>query len=197
MERLCKQCKTKLNSYHTGDLCYACQDKKREEMVTDENGLVDVRGYADMLGLHSEEQLRRLARAGVLAPRIPHIKQLLWRKEEIDAWFKREQRKGDVFRRIAQGIVSNMRRCSKDGIIRITTDTIGKKVYGREYVLGTVESGQVEPIKLVKIPIATSKRMLHQLPAKDFPELKGINDWSDLPYNRIHDAFLVRLETYF
>jgi len=166
-------------------------------MVTNENGLVNARGYADMLGLESEEQLRRLGREGVLAKRIPHIKQWLWHEKEIDDWFKREQRKGDVFRRIAQGIASNLRRCSNDGVIRALSDIIGKKVYGREYILATTEAGRVEPIKLVKIPIATSKRMLHQLPTKDFPELKGITDWSQLPYDRIHEAFLVRLESYF
>lgn len=197
MANLCPKCKNELAPYHTGYYCNECQEKQLQKMIEDREDLVDAEGYAKILGLDNAEQVRRLARDGVLAPRVPHVRRCLWRKKDIEEWFKQEQRKGDVFRRIAQGIASNLRRCSNDNIIRAISDTPGKKAYGQEYVLGTAEAGRVEPIQLVKVPIATAKRMLQQLPKKDFPELKGITDWGKLPYDRIHEAFLVRLETYF
>jgi hypothetical protein len=74
MAQVCWQCGEELSRYHTGYICRTCQAIKLEKMITDDKDLVDVRGYADMLGLDSEEQLRRLARQGALAPRIPKIK---------------------------------------------------------------------------------------------------------------------------
>jgi hypothetical protein len=89
--------------------------------------------------------------------------------KDIDTWFEREQRKGDAFRRLAQGIASNLGRCSKDSIIRDLPDSPGKRAYGQEYVWGTTESGRLEPINLIKIPVVAAKKMLHKLPEKEFP----------------------------
>ena len=92
MKRVCSECGEPLNSYHLGNLCYVCEGKQLEKVITDHEDLVDVGGYADILGLHSEEQLKRLARKGVLAPRIPAIKRWLWRRKDIEDWFKQKQR---------------------------------------------------------------------------------------------------------
>ena len=38
---------------------------------------------------------------------------------------------------------------------------------------------------------------LEALPEKDFPELSGITDWENLPYDRINEDLIIRLEAYF
>jgi len=198
MTRVCIQCGKILAQKNPANLCFTCQEGRRGQDTTKNDELIDAEGYAYLLGLDSAETLKRKAREGGLAPRVPRNKKWLWRKDDIEAWFKQEQRKGDAFRRLARGIASNLRTCLNDPIICLSpSDKIGSKVYGTEYTLGTVGTGQVAPLKLVKIPRSPARRMLQQLPAKDFPELKGIDDWSALTYNRIHEAFIVKLETYF
>jgi len=198
MPDVCIQCGKELHRYQTGNLCHACQEKRLEKMITDDKDLVDAEGYAAMLGLDSAEQLKRLARKGVLAPRIPAIKQWRWRGKVIEAWFKQKQRAGDVLRRTAMGIASNLRRCSNDSVICLSpSDKIGSKVYGQEHVLGTTDVGRVEPITLVKVDRSVALNALEQLPKKEFPELIDITDWADLTYDRINEDFIVRLEAYF
>ena len=198
MAHVCWQCGEELSRYHTGYLCDACQKKRLEKMIIGDEDLVDAEGYAAMLGLDSAEQLRRIARDGKLAPRIPAIKQWRWRRKDIEAWFKQKQRAGDVFRKTAMGIASNLRTCRYDSIICLSlSDKIGSKVYGQEHVLGTTDTGRVEPITLVKVDRAVALNALEQLPKKDFPELIDITDWADLTYDRINEDFIVRLEAYF
>ena len=155
--------------------------------------------------------MKRSARKGLLAPRVPGVKKWQWRKDDIDAWFKqkqqeetqtrtqtREQAGNRVFRRIALGIASNLKICRKDPIICISlSDKIGDKVYGLEFILGSTATGQIEPVKLVKVPKSTALNMLQRLPKKDFPELKDITDWADLTYDRISEDLIVRLKAYF
>jgi len=197
MRRLCSQCGTPLNQYHPGNLCYACQEKRLEKMIADGEDFIDAEGYADMLGLDSSEQLKRLARKSKLPPRIPVIRKWLWRKVDIEDWFKQKQRAGDVFRKTAMGIASNLRRCYNDPVIRPPSDTIGSKVYGIELVIGMTAMGLARPIELTKIDKPVALDMLKQLPKKDFPELIGITDWADLTYDRINEDLIVRLEAYF
>lgn len=166
-------------------------------MKDDNKDWVDAQGYADMLGLDSAEQLKRLARKGVLASRIPDVKQWRWYKKDVENRIKQKQREGDVFRKIATGIARNLRRCSSDSVIYAIWNTVGSKVYGQEYVLATGEAGRVEYIMLVKVNKSAALKMLEQLPKKDFPELKGISDWADLTYDRITEDLIVKLETYF
>ena len=167
-------------------------------MITDDEDLVNAEGYAPMLGLENPESVKRLARNGELAKRIPSIRKYLWRKEDIDAWFKQKQQEGDTFRRIALGIASNLRTCRYDSVICLSlSDKIRSKVYGQEPVLGATDAGRVEPIDLVKVDRAAALKALEQLPKKDFPELSGIADWGDLTYDRINEDLIVRLEAYF
>lgn len=198
MAHVCWQCGKELSRYHTGYLCYACQEKRLEKMITDDEDFVDAEGYAAMLGLDSAGQLKRIARNGKLAKRIPSIRKYLWRKEDIDAWFKQKQQEGDTFRRIALGIASNLRTCRYDSVICLSlSDKIGSKVYGQEHVLGTTDVGRVEPIDLVKVDRAVALNALEQLPKKDFPELIDITDWAHLTYDRISKDLIARLEAYF
>lgn len=197
MKRKCSECGEPLSESNTGSLCSACEGKRIEKMTTDNKNLVDVRGYAAILGLDSEEQLRRLARKGVLAPRIPAIKRWQWRRKDIDDWFEQKKQAGDVFRKTAMGIASNLRRCSNDSMIHGCLDTIGDIVYGIEPILGTTVSGHFELIELVKVDRSIALKVLKQLPGEDFPELSGITDWADLAYDRISEDLIVRLEAYF
>ena len=198
MEHKCSRCGEKMHQYHLGNRCYQCQSKELEEQYTDVEDLVDAEGYAAMLGLDSAEQLKRIARKGVLAPRIPEIRQWGWRRKEIEAWFKQKQRAGDVFRTAAMGIASNLRTCRNDPIIYISlSDKIGSKVYGAEYIFGTGYRGEVGPMELVKIDRSVASNVLKHLPKENFPELIGIIDWGDLTYDRINEDLIVRLEAYF
>ncbi len=198
MARVCLHCGKELSQSYPYNFCYTCQEKQLEKMIADGEDLVDAEGYAAMLGLDSVEQLKRKARDGLLAPRIPGIKRWLWRRKDIEIWFKQKQREGDAFRRIALGITDNLRTCRYDTIICLSlSDKIGSKVYGAKSVLGTTGTGQVKPIKLVKVDRPAALNMLQQLPRKDFPELGSITDWSELTYDRINKDLIVRLEAYF
>ena len=133
-------------------------------MMDDDKDWVDAEGYADMLGLDSAEQLKRLARKGVLAPRIPHVKQWRWYKKDIETRIKQKQRAGDIFRKTAMGIASNLRTCRYDSVICSSPlDKIGSNVYGRELVLGIKATGRGEPMTLVKIDGAVSLNALEPL----------------------------------
>lgn len=161
--------------------------------------IIDVKGYALILGLDSEESVKRLARKGLLAPHTPAVKQWRWRKGDIDAWFKQEQQTGDVFRVAVRGIASNLRRCRDDLAIRVSfSDEVGSKVYGQELILGTGDAGRVGPVELAKVDKSVALNALERIQLKeDFPELAGITDWADLTYGIATDTFLVILEAYF
>ncbi len=198
MARKCWKCRETISKYQTGFLCYECQEKRIEKMIACGEDLVDAEGYAYILGLDSAEQLRRLARKGVLAPRVPEIRHWCWRKKDIETWFKQKQREGDVFRKAAMGIASNLRRCRNDPVICLSLlDKIGSKVYGQEQVFATVNTGHVEPINLVEVDKSVALLVLEKLPNKDFKELTGITDWEDLTYEKINEGLIVKLESYF
>ena len=195
----CTQCGRGLNRYNTGKLCYACQEKRREQDITRSDELIDAEGYAYILGLDNPESVKRLARKGKLAPRVPAVRKWLWRKDDVDAWRKQEWQTGNRdFRMITRGIASNLRTCRYDPIICISdSNNIGDKVYGAEFTLGTGYQGYVDPIELVKVDRSAALNVLKQLPKENFPELTDITDWSELTYERINETFIMRLESYF
>jgi len=204
MKRVCLKCGAVLSQYNPGKLCRPCQEKQLEQEITSfeqkiTNGedLIDAVGYADILGLKNEDSLKRLARKGKLATRIPGIRKCLWRKEAIDTWIKQEGITNKDFWMAAQGIASNLRRCSNDSIIYCLSDTIGDIVYGVEPIMGTTAAGRIEPVELVKVDRSIALKILKKLPREDFPELSGITDWADLAYDRISEDLIVRLEAYF
>jgi len=187
-----------LSQYNPGNLCFSCQDKRLEQKTTGGDDLIDAEGYASILGLKDAESVKRLGRSDKLADRIPAIRKWLWRGKDIEAWFKQKQQAGDVLRRTAMGIASNLKRCSNDSVICLSpSDKIGSKVYGQEHVLGTTDTGRVELIELVKVDKSIALKVLKQLPKEDFPELADITDWVDLTYGRINEGLIVRLEAYF
>jgi len=151
-----------------------------------------------MLGLENAASVKRLAQKGKLPPRIPAIKKYSWLKNVVEEWIKQEGIGNKDLRMAARGIASNMRTCRNDSVIYLSlSDKIGSKVYGQEYVLGTTDTGRVEPITLVKVDRALALKVLERLPKEDFPELTGITDWADLIYAKINEDLIVRLEAHF
>lgn len=90
MSNKCSECGTRLNQYHPGKLCYACQKKRTERLTSDELPHYDALEMARILGLDSAEQVKRLGRKNKLPPRIPSIRRWLWSKEVVDRWIKSE-----------------------------------------------------------------------------------------------------------
>jgi len=198
MARVCRQCGKGLNRYHTGNLCYACEEKRLEEVITDDEDLIHAEDFADILGLTSAESVKRLARKGKLPPRIPGVRKWLWRRSVVEEWIKQEGIGNRDFRMAARGIASNLRTCRNDPVICLgLSDKIGNKVYGVELVLGMTAMGLVRPIELAKIDRSVALNMLKQLPREDFPELIGITDWANLTYGKITEDLIVRLEAHF
>lgn len=199
MKRKCSQCNAVLSQYNPGNLCSLCQKKQFEQKIAVGEDLIDAEGYASILGLENPESVKRLARKGKLANRIPAVRKWIWRKEDVDTWIKQEGQTGSRdFRVTALGIASNLRTCRNDPVICSgLSDKIGSKVYGVELVLGMTAMGLVRPIELAKIDRSVALNMLKQLPREDFPELIGITDWGDMTYDRINEDLIVRLEAYF
>jgi predicted DNA-binding transcriptional regulator AlpA len=211
MERKCIDCGAVLARDNTGELCSPCQKKRLYQRTTYDDESIDAQEVASILGLTSAESVKRLARDDKLPPRVPEVRKWQWYKKDIDAWIEqkqkeesqarekaRKQRGNRVFRRTALGIASNLRKCRNDPIIYLNlSDKTGDKVYGQEYVFATVDAGQVEPIKLVKVDKSVALRVLKELPRKAFPELIGITDWADLTYDKINEDLIVRVEAYF
>jgi hypothetical protein len=199
MIRVCSRCNAKLTQNNKLNLCYPCLEKPLEQVYISDEGLIDAEGYASIVGLESAEALKRLARDGKLAPRIPGIKRWLWYKEEIETWTKQEGRSADRdLRGATLGIASNLRRCRNDSFICLSlSDEIGTTVYGEGDVMGVTDTGRVEPIKLVNVDRSDASDVLKRLPKKEFPELLGISGWDGLTYDRISEGLIVRLEAYF
>jgi len=199
MARVCPRCNAKLSRYNPGNICFPCQKKPLEQVYGNGEGLIDPKDYAFILGLKNVETLRRLARDGKLAPRVPGRKRWLWYKEEIETWTKQEGRSADRdLRGATLGIASNLRRCRNDSFICLSlSDEIGTTVYGEGDVMGVTDTGRVEPIKLVNVDRSDASDVLKRLPKEDFPELLGISGWDGLTYDRISEGLIVRLEAYF
>jgi len=199
MKRVCSQCNAVLSQYNPGNLCPLCRKKQFEQKIAVGEDLIDVEGYASILGLENPESVKRLARKDKLAKRIPSVRKWLWRKEDIDTWIKQEGQTGNRdFRVTARGIASNLRTCRNDPIICPgLSDKIGSKVYGVELILGTTATGRAEPIELTKIDRSVALKILKKLPRENFHELIGITDWGDMTYDRINEDLIVRLEAYF
>ena len=115
MTRVCLQCGKVLAQKNPANLCFTCQEERREQDTTSNDELIDAEGYAYLLGLDSPESVKRLARDDKLAHRIPAIRKWLWRKEDIDTWIEQEgQAVIKNFRMALRGIARNLRICRYD-----------------------------------------------------------------------------------
>jgi len=106
MKDKCPKCGGVLNQYNPGPLCAPCQEKLAEERKTITEGLhYDVEDMRLILGLDSQEHVRRLARDGKLPRRIPGVRRWLWLKEVIDAWIRSDHQVSPVNTEEAQAIL--------------------------------------------------------------------------------------------
>ena len=87
--RKCVNCGAVLSHYNPGITCQPCQEKLADQRVSATEGPnLDVEDMRVILGLESQEQVRRLARKDKLPPRIPAIKKWLWEAEVVRDWMR-------------------------------------------------------------------------------------------------------------
>ncbi len=89
MANFCSNCARPLSEYNPGHICIVCQ----KEIISGKDAentevCYDALDFADILGLKSAEQVRRLAREGKLPPRVPAIWKYLWLKEVVHSWMR-------------------------------------------------------------------------------------------------------------
>lgn len=88
-KRTCVNCGASLSSYNPGTLCRPCQENQAKEKKADIESLhYDVEDMRVLLGLNSQEQVRRRARRNRLPPAIPGNRRWLWFKEVVDSWIR-------------------------------------------------------------------------------------------------------------
>ena len=83
--RWCKSCGRELATSNPGSLCVICQDKIIGKF--DDSPFYDVADLKHILGLESEEHVRRIGRAGKIPGRLPGKKHH-YSKSEVDHWIK-------------------------------------------------------------------------------------------------------------
>ena len=88
MGEKCEKCGNPLNMYSRGRLCRACQLKKIEAMADGTKPYYDVPDLMEIMGLESEEQVKRLGRKRIIPGRIPGIKAHRYVKDEVDQWIR-------------------------------------------------------------------------------------------------------------
>jgi len=208
MVRYCRDCGNVIPRNHLGNICFPCLEKHEWFVDLDDLVIIDAEQYARLLGLDSVDQLKRLARQGVLAVRVPIVKEWKWYLKDVLDWIKQEQSeetkarqraRNRKSRRYTQLIASNLRRLSNDKFVQPFFDhpVFDDVVFGERPYNGTTADFRIDEIQLPKIPKKAANEILFHLPHKGFPELEGVDDWNKLPLDRITEDFLVRLETYF
>lgn len=208
MVRYCRKCDAVIPHDHPGNMCFPCLEKHEWFVDLDDLVVIDTHQYARLLGLDSVDQLKRLARQGVLAARVPAINAWKWYLKDVLDWIKQEQseetkaRQRALYResrRYLQLVSSNLRKLRNDKYVQSLYSRLASLdvVFGEVGYPGITNDLRNEIIQLPKIPKEAANGLLGLLHAKDFPELEGIDDWNQLPLDRVTEDFLVRLETYF
>lgn len=88
-KRTCVNCGASLRSNNPGTLCSPCQEKQAEKRKADIESLhYDVEDMRVLLGLYSQEQVRRRAREKKLPPAVPGNRRWLWFREVVDPWIR-------------------------------------------------------------------------------------------------------------
>ena len=88
----CPECGNPMSSANVGNICFACQEKKRDEIAKGAGRYYNIKDMKDILQLDSEEQVRRKARNNQLPGRIPGVRRLLFEKQTVDEWIRNEGR---------------------------------------------------------------------------------------------------------
>ena len=88
MLRMCCECGVLLTRDNPGVLCFDCQEDRRGNLAPDNRPYYDAKDMARILGLESDEEVKRLARQKKLPPRIPAVRKCLWHKEVVERWIR-------------------------------------------------------------------------------------------------------------
>ena len=90
--RKCKVCGRCLASYNPGQLCWACQEKKKEllEEQIGDTPHYTVDNLCVVLGFGNPESVRRLGRKGKIPGRIPGIRKHLYYRKTVNDWIRSE-----------------------------------------------------------------------------------------------------------
>jgi hypothetical protein len=204
--RKCLSCGANLNSRNTGRVCWPCL-KKRQSQIAEK--MVDVPYYTVddlcyLLGYKSPESIKRLGRIEKIPGRIPNSRQHLYQKDVVDEWIRNSgSRIGEKKEKHYQDLsVTALKLASNlelhlNNIGEIQGDAIGVVIYGGwvyEIVGKRKETDDgLKSFKMQNIDKSKSSNLFHHL--KDgFPELAGIDGWSDLSVNKITDDFVQRLK---
>lgn len=87
--RRCANCRAVLSMRNPGLICLPCQEKLVDQRGSaTESPNLDVEDVRVILGLESQEQVKRLARKGKLPPRVPAIRKWLWEEELVRDWIR-------------------------------------------------------------------------------------------------------------
>lgn len=87
--RKCARCGAVLSTRNPGFICQPCQKKLVDNWkLAAESRNLDVEDMRVILGLESQEQVKRLARKDKLPPRIPAIKRWLWDEDVVRDWIR-------------------------------------------------------------------------------------------------------------
>jgi hypothetical protein len=132
--RFCRNCDARLSNNNPGHLCFSCQKKIVETIDTDSE-CYDVRDMMLILGLTSEEQVRRLGRAGIIQGKIPGIKEHRYVKEVVDDWIKYG---GSIVSPVVDPLLKAAFELCRKGDHSFFTD---QRLDGHAYITETVSSG--------------------------------------------------------
>lgn len=95
--RRCTSCRTVLSMSNPGLLCLPCQETLVDKWASVAiSRHLDVEDMRVLLGLESQEQVKRIARDGKLPPRIPAIKRWLWEEEVVRDWIRSGYETGEA-----------------------------------------------------------------------------------------------------
>jgi len=217
MKRVCVQCKTALNQYHVGNLCYACQERKQAELKeeTGHSPHYSIDDLCFLLGLESPESVKRLGRKGMIPGRVPGIKKHLYLRGKVDQWIRsggefadnRSQAQvgqSEVMRSRRRKFASDSKHFAELSVTALILasnfesylDNFGtgldSAIEDAVYGGWLVEIGGPSVLmRGVDRPLALN--LLYHLKG-EFPELADISDWGQLTSAKMSPDFIAQLK---
>ena len=145
--RECAMCHKELSPENPGLLCVICQEKVVYDRVPLKNiRKLNIKDMRHILGLDSEEQVKRLGRKGKLPPRVPAIKQWLWEDVVVRDWIRSGWKISHEVREIADSLTEMHGGAHKDKKTQKTR--VGKK---EDIVVRVFSGTDKNPIHEVQI----------------------------------------------
>ena len=90
-EKQCIECDKPIPPHYIGRRCPKCLMAALESTTSTYAGHYDARDMADLMGLASEEQVRRLSRKGKIPGKVPGISRHLFIQPIINKWVMQNQ----------------------------------------------------------------------------------------------------------